>query len=54
MKYKAFTVKIRVSQNWIDDGFDMTEERCRQIADELLPYAEDSEVTVKVVKPAKH
>jgi hypothetical protein len=44
---KTFYLKVEVSQNWIDDGFDMTEERCRQIAEELLPYAEGDEVVVR-------
>src|SRR2546428_5361405 len=38
-QYKTFHLIVRVSQNWIDDGFDMTEERCRQVEEELIPYA---------------
>lgn len=45
---KTWTLKITVAQYWIDDGFKMTDDRCRAIADKLLPYAEWDEITVKV------
>jgi len=57
MKTFTLTIQIKVTNNWIDDGFDphtpeWKESICNSIR-ELLPYAYDNEfiVTIKQVKP---
>ena len=50
---KTWMLKIRVSKVWIDDGFTLDglrgKDRCRRIADTLLPYSSDGEISVQVV-----
>lgn len=52
MKKWKIELTVEVSQNWIDDGFDMNHaEREQQLIDaikEMLPYAYDSEVRVQI------
>ncbi len=42
-------VKIGVEDCWVEDGFDFTEHYCENIGQELLPYSNSDEVTVKVL-----
>lgn len=46
---KTWSAKISVSQNWIDDGFELKEELLKDaILENLLGYAQPGEVGVKV------
>ena len=51
MKY--WLIKIGVSDNWIEDGFDFDEARCDSLGGDLLPYSCGDEVTVKVLAAPK-
>mgnify|MGYP003533150699 CR=1 FL=1 len=52
MKKYTVVLNIQVSDNWIEDGFDMTEkERKEQLSDAvraMLPYAHEHEIKVDV------
>lgn len=50
MKTWKIEIKLKVSDNWIEDGFDASE-RTQEIADMmqgLLPYAYGNEIQAKV------
>jgi hypothetical protein len=52
MKKFTVTIEVKVSQNWIEDGFDLAE-REQEIKDaftSMLPYAYEEEVEVKIKK----
>jgi len=44
-----WTVKIRVSDNWVADGFDLTEERLKEMVENSLPFAYPHETEVAIV-----
>lgn len=52
MKKWKIELTIEVSENWIEDGFDMSEpEREQQLKDaiySMLPYAYESEIKVEI------
>lgn len=52
MKKYKLTIEIKVSQNWIDDGFDPNtkewEKSIEEAINALLPYAYENEFIVKV------
>lgn len=49
MKGKTWNVDISVDQTWIDDGFELSEEKLKDaILDALLGYATDSEIDVSI------
>lgn len=51
MKMKQWTVQISVSENWIDDGFNLTDENLKDVLlNHCLAYATDSELKVKIVE----
>lgn len=45
----TWTLEVQVSENWVEDGFDFTPERCRKLADSLIDWAYSNEVKVKVL-----
>lgn len=52
MKIKAlkYAVEITISENWISDGFTLTEENLQDaILRQLLAYARENEVRVKIL-----
>jgi len=52
MKTFRVNIEIKVAQCWIEDGFDLSE-REQQIIDafkEMLPYAYDDEMVIKITK----
>ena len=56
---KKFKLQIifEVSQNWIEDGFNLNKERLSQIQnffeEDLLPYARPGEETKAIIKVIK-
>ena len=52
MKKRTFkwTLEIEVSEYWVADGFDITEENVQDIADALLPYAIEGEYRVRILQ----
>jgi hypothetical protein len=55
MKNKTFIIELTVAQNWIDDGFNpvKNKESVKNALWELLPYANEDEIKVKVTKKIK-
>jgi hypothetical protein len=56
MKKFKVSIEMTVSQNWIDDGFDLAEredEICEAF-ERMLPYAHASEAVVKVTSITSH
>jgi hypothetical protein len=49
-KFYKWTVQIEVSENWIEDGFDLDEERLQAMVLSDLSFAYSSEVRVKILK----
>jgi len=49
MKMYEWTVKIRVAENWIADGFDLTDDRGQSMLEKALPYAFESEIACEVI-----
>lgn len=49
-----WTVDIYVDRSWIADGFDLTNERAKEMVAKTLPYAHNGEFSARVIaKPAK-
>lgn len=50
MKIWELNVVVQVSNNWIEDGFDLAErtEEIKQKIQEILPYATESEIIVSL------
>jgi hypothetical protein len=54
MKMIKWTVEISVSEDWVNDGFTLKEEKLKDaILENLLGYAYPHEVEVKVKKSPK-
>lgn len=49
-KMYKWTVEFQVSENWIADQFNLTQERAQEMIEGLLPYANDGEVVAIVKK----
>lgn len=49
-KVFKWTVEISISEIWVADGFDLTEERLRDMVASHLGYACHNEIAVRVVK----
>jgi hypothetical protein len=49
MKF-IWTVEFEVSENWVADGFDMTDERAFDMLQNDLTYAYPHELKARVVK----
>jgi len=48
MANMRWTVEFTVSDNWIADGFDLTQECVDRMIQSRLPYAVDGEVTAAI------
>ena len=50
MKKWKLEIEIDVSQNWIDDGFDLSErqEEIEELLRSMLPYAYEHEMEIKI------
>lgn len=49
MNAKKWIVEFRVSENWVADGFDLTEEVAKAMIEECLPYAYAAETSAKII-----
>lgn len=45
-----WTVEIEVNGIWVRDGFELTEERLKEIVSQQLPFSYDNETRVRIVK----
>jgi hypothetical protein len=50
MKKLEWVVRISVDPKWIEDGFNLTDERARDMLESYLPYAYSSELSAKVLE----
>ena len=50
MKTYKWTVEFTVSANWVEDGFDLTDERALEMLQSDLGYAYESELGAHVIK----
>jgi len=50
----SWTLKIGISDNLIEDGFDFDEKRCASLGSDILPYSRGEEVTVEVLSAPNH
>lgn len=49
-KKYSWTVRIDVDETWVEDGFDITDERLQDMLQKILPYANSLEVGGEVLK----
>lgn len=49
MKKYKWTVEIEVDETWVEDGFDLTDERARNMIGNSLPYAYGHEFKARVL-----
>ena len=52
MKLK-YTAEFWVDESWVADGFDLTDERAKEMLNGTLPYAHGSELHARVTKAPK-
>jgi|LauGreDrversion4_2_1035121.scaffolds.fasta_scaffold338664_4 hypothetical protein len=51
MKTYKWVVEIGVTENWVDDGFDMTDDSAHEMLATFVPYAYGHELEARVLKP---
>ena len=50
MKTFKWVVQFEVTENWVEDGFNISEKRALDMLANALPYAYGSELAVKIIK----
>ena len=45
-----WVLEVEVSEDWVADGFDITEENVQDIANALNPYAIEGEYRVRILQ----
>ena len=50
MKTFKWVVEFEVTENWVEDGFNISETRALNMLANALPYAYGSELSAKVIK----
>jgi len=50
MKPFKWTVEITVDPSWVEDGFDLTDERAKSMVGHTLQYAYGDEYDAKVIR----
>jgi hypothetical protein len=45
-----WVVEFEVTENWVEDGFDIDEDRAQDMLANALPYAYGHELKAKVIK----
>ena len=48
-KFYKWTVEFQVAASWVADGFDLTNDRAKQMIEESLPYAYGAESRARVL-----
>lgn len=48
-EYLKWTVEIEVSRQWVEDGFDLDQERVTEMVEDLIHFAYPGEIRAKVV-----
>jgi len=49
-KQFKWVVEFTVDETWVADGFDLNEDRAKEMIEEALPYSYDYETKVKILK----
>ena len=50
MKTLKWVVEFEVTENWIADGFNITDRKAMGMLEEVLPFASGAEFKAKVIK----
>jgi hypothetical protein len=50
MQTFIWVVEFEVTENWVEDGFNLTRERAKDMIANALPFAHGSELNAKVIK----
>ena len=50
MKTFKWVVEFEVTETWVEDGFDITQDRAADMMANALPYADGSEFKAKVLQ----
>ena len=50
MKTFKWVVEFEVTETWVEDGFDINEDRAQDMLANALPYAYGHELKAKVIK----
>ena len=50
MKTFKWVVEFEVTENWVEDGFDIDEDRAQDMIANALPFAYGHELKAKVIK----
>lgn len=50
MKTFKWVVEFQVTENWVEDGFNMSEKRALDMLSNTLPYAYGYELSAKIIK----
>ena len=53
MRTFKWVVEFEVTENWVEDGFNITEDRANDMIANALPYAYGSEYKATVLKSPK-
>lgn len=54
MKSFKWIVEFTVNEIWVEDGFDLNEDRAKEMIESALPFSNSSETKVKIIKfPSK-
>lgn len=48
-KFK-WVVEFTIDQTWVEDGFNLTEERAKEMVESALPFSTGSETSVRILK----
>lgn len=48
-QWYKWTVEIQVHKTWVEDGFELTNERAHSMLARTLPYANNAELKAKVI-----
>ena len=50
MKTFKWVVEFEVAENWVEDGFEITQERATEMIENVLPFANSFEFKATVLK----
>lgn len=53
MKTFKWVVEFEVTETWVEDGFEITQDRAEDMLANALPYAYGNELSAKVIKAPK-
>lgn len=50
MKTFKWVVEFEVTENWVEDGFNITDQKAVAMIENVLPFASGAEFSAKVIK----